>query len=449
MENETKTMYKVPEQNLAQLKARIAKLAKRAAKLASEPIVLNVLGYNEIVKKSDYALDKVVRIYDVTVSGPAPKLNGWEFIAVLEPITSEDGTTLGNILRGVPDASKPVPETYRTAQSFCDHCKTQRRRNETFVLVNESGEYKQVGRQCLRDFLGHASPEMYANLAEILMDCAAMCSDSEDDDFGGGGTRGESRFMLDEVLTLAAASIRLTGWRSSTTAKEFGGESTSASVSAWIYARPDERKQWKNPLVIEDGDKATAATVVEWLATLESRTELNDYYYNLSLLSQAATITAKNFGLVCSAIATHSREMEREINRRKRFEDDSNSQYVGEVGSRTKLTVTLVYTTSLESQFGVTHLYKFKDENGNVITWFASSIYWNTITGMDIAIGDTVVLDAGIKKHEEYKGIKQTMITRAKAYVSPEEKKAASKARAAQRKAEKAQEKEGNDEPQF
>lgn len=445
MEKET-TIYKVPERNLATLQARIAKLTKRAAKLASEPVVLTVLGYNEIVRKSDYALDKVVRIYDVTVSGPAPKLNGWEFIAVLEPITSEDGKTLGNILRNVPDASVTLPESYRTAQSFCDHCKTQRRRNETFVLVNESGEFKQVGRQCLRDFLGHASPEMYANLAQILMDCASMCRDSGDEGFGDG--RGVSRYMLEEVLALAASSIRLIGWKSSTAAKEFGGESTSSSVACWIDARPDQRDKFKVKLIVEDGDKALAASVVEWLATLESRTELNDYFYNLSLLSQAATITAKNFGLVCSAIATYNREMEREINRRKRFAEDTNSQYVGEIGQRTKLTATLVYTTSLESQFGVTQLYKFKDENGNVLVWFSSNVYWNTITGRDIELGDTVILDAGIKAHEEYKGIKQTTITRAKAYVSPEEKKAAAKARAAQRKAEKADE-NNNSEPQF
>jgi hypothetical protein len=433
----TQTIYKVPERNLSLLQARIAKLAKRATKLHSEPIALNVLGYTDHKREAtEFRLAQIVRIYDVTVSGPAPRINGWEFIAVLEPIASESGEVLGNLLRNVPNASKPLPESYRTAGNHCDHCNAARRRNETFVLANESGDYKQVGRQCLRDFLGHASPEMYANLAQILLDCAAMCSDSEDEDWGGGGGRGASRYITEEVLTLAACSIRLEGWRSATAARERGGESTSGAVACWIDASAESQKKWKNPLHASGGDRETAKAVCEWLSTLESRAELNDYFYNLSLLGQGATITCKSFGLACSAIPTYLREMEREINRRKRMEEDSNSVYVGEVGTRIKITATLVHTTDLESDFGVTHLYKFKDESGNVLMWFASSIYWNPLTGQDIAMGDTIVLDASIKKHEEYKGIKQTMITRAKAWVSPEEKKAAAKTRKAERVAE-------------
>jgi hypothetical protein len=158
--------------------------------------------------------------------------------------------------------------------------------------------------------------------------------------------------------------------------------------------------------------------------------------YKVPERNLAATITSKNFGIACSAIATYSREMEKEINRRKRFEEDKNSQYVGEIKTHVKVTATLVHTTELESQYGVTHLYKFKDENSNVLVWFASNIYWNPITGQDIVLGDVVVLDATVKGHEEYKGrdsdspaIKQTIITRCKAWQSPEEKKAAAKAR--------------------
>jgi hypothetical protein len=426
------TIYNVPECNLSLLQARIAKLAKRAAKLHSDAISLDVLGYVDHKKTSTYGIEKVVRIFDVTVSGPAPRINGWEFIAVLEPVASESGEVLGNLLRNVPNASKPVPEVYRSAGNNCDHCNTARRRNETFVLVNEGGDYKQVGRQCLRDFLGHASPEMYASLAQILMDCAAMCSDSEDEDWGGGG-RGASRYITEEVMTLAACSIRLEGWRSATAAKASGGESTSSSVAAWVSSSAEAQSKWKNPLRASEADRETAKTVCEWLAALESRTELNDYFYNLSLLGQGATITSKGFGLACSAIPTYLREMEREINRRKRMEEDSQSVYVGEVGTRIKITATLVHTMDFGSDFGVTHMYKFKDESGNVLVWFASSVYWNPATGQDIAMGDTVVLNASIKKHEDFRGIKQTILTRAKAWVSPEEKKAIAKAYKAER----------------
>jgi hypothetical protein len=169
------------------------------------------------------------------------------------------------------------------------------------------------------------------------------------------------------------------------------------------------------------------------LSTLGSRTELNDYMYNLSVLGQGASFTTKNFGLACSAIPTYLREMEKEINRRKRFESDAASQYVGTPGERSKFTLTLVFTRDCESQFGVSYMYKFKDEDGNILVWFASNVFFNDALGADINIGDTVVVDARVKSHEMYQEVRQTLITRCKTWVSAEDKKAAAKARKAER----------------
>jgi len=450
-------IFEVPEFNLPKLEEQIAKLNKRAAKLNCGTIIINVLGSKEVpVYENDeytgFPTNKIRcfrKVFDITVSGEAPKLNGWEFIAVIQPVTDEEGKSLGNMLRNVPGASHEVPVAYRSAENHCDHCNTIRRRNETFVLRHEDDTYKQVGRNCLRDFLGHTSPEVFCRYAEYLMSAEDLCMGSEDDDFfGGAGGRYVERFMAEEILALAACQIRLNGWRSNKTAREYGTLSTSNEVSNWVFARAHERKQWEKPLKPTDEDKATAHEVAEWLASLSERENLNDYMYNLSVLGKGATFTSKNFGIACSAIPTYMREMEREINRRKQFESDKNSQYVGEVGKRSDfLNLTLVFTRDLESDWGVSHLYKFKDAAGNVIVWFSSNVYYNPATEQDINVGDVVSLTATVKKHEEYAGtdqrtgeqreaVKQTTISRAKAYQTKEEKKAAAKARKAQRAAE-------------
>ncbi len=436
--------FKVPEENLPTLRERIAKLNKKAAKLNSGAIAIDIVGeIEEPIYERDFdgmMTKRVIghrKFFELTVSGAAPKINGWEFIAVVQPTFDEEGKQLGNMLRGVPNASCAVPAEYRNASSACDHCKTSRRRNETFILHSDAGETKQVGRQCLRDFLGHTSPEVLCSIAQMLMDAEDFASDSERDEFGG--RHQAQHFNAEEILALAACSVRLNGWRSNATAREFGSLSTSGEVSNWIFARPDERKTWEKPLKPSDEDKATAAEVVEWLSTLSERSELNDYMYNLSVIGAGATFTTKNFGIACSAIPTYLREMEREINRRKKFEADLSSQYVGEIGKRETFEATLVYTTDLESQFGVTHLYKFKDAAGNILVWFASSVFYNVAAGRDIDLGDTVKFDATVKNHEEYKGIKQTQITRGVWWISKEEKKAAAKIRKAERDAEKAE----------
>ena len=434
-------IFRVYESNKEQLDYRIARLNKRARKLGCPEIKLIEHGTeDEPVYEKDIdgetrfvggrpAIKCYRRILLITVEGSAPKIAGWEFIAVIEPTVDEEGKVLGNILRGVPGATKQVPEKYRTAGNNCDHCQKERRRLETFVLANDAGDFKQVGRNCLRDFLGHTNPEAYCSYAEMLMSAAELCAGSEDEDFfGDGGARHEYRFDAEEILQLAACSVRLTGWRSNATARQYGTESTSDQVKAWIFTRPDHRKDWKFPLHPIDEDKATAKEVADWLETLQTRTDLNDYMYNLSILGQGAMFTTKNFGLACSAIPTYLREKEREINRKKRFEDDKNSQYCGTVGKRERFELTLVYERDFESTFGVMHMLKFRDANSNVFIWFASNKY--------CAIGETVVVNATVKAHEEYEGVKQTIITRCTEWKSKEQKKAEAAARKAERKAQ-------------
>lgn len=360
---------------------------------------------------------KIVRVFTVTVTGEAPKIAGWAFAAVLQPTVSEEGTVLGNLLRVVPGFDAGIPEQYRTAGNNCDHCHTARRRNETFVLVSESGEWKQVGRQCLRDFLGHQSPEAYATWAEILIDAADFAGLAEESDISHGGSdRWQVRYEAEEILALGASCIRLYGFLSNKSARDFNKQSTSGAVSAWLDSNREQRKEWEKPLVVVDEDKALAAEVFAWMQSLGERSDLNDYFYNLSLLGKGATFTAKNFGLVISAIAVFAREKEREINRNKRFAEDQNSQYVGEIGKRSTFeNLTLVYTQTFESDWGVSTLYKFKDAAGNIIVWFASG---SNPLGLEVN-GQPITLVASVKKHEEREGIKQTTITRAKVPTPP------------------------------
>jgi len=406
-------LYRVPEANLSTLQFRIGKLAPRVTKLGVPAPVLTVVSTEDIkVTKIDgfgLVITKVTRVHTVTVTGDAPKIAGWRFAAVLAPVTSEDGSVLGNILRVVPGFDSIIPESYRAAGNNCDHCHTARRRNETFVLVSDAGDWKQVGRQCLRDFLGHQSPEKYASWAEILMDMSDLMGMAEDDGFGGG--RQVERFEAEEVLALGAATIRLYGFLSNKSAQEFGKTSTSGRAMDWVTSSDSARAKWDPKILVTDEDKALAAEVFAWMAELQNRPDLNDYMYNLSLLGEGATFTTKEFGLAISAIAVFGREREREINRNKRFAEDKNSQYVGEVGKRsTFANLTLVYTQTFKSDWGTSTLYKFKDATGNIVVWFASGT-----NPLNLEVnGEPITLVASVKKQEEREGVKQTTISRAK-----------------------------------
>lgn len=89
----------------------------------------------------------------------------------------------------------------------------------------------------------------------------------------------------------------------------------------------------------------------------------------------------------------------------------SESQYIGTVGDVITETVKLVGIHQYETHFtysGETnYIYKFSDENGNTIVWKTSSF-------QQINEGETYEIKGKIKEHSEYKGDKQTVLTRCK-----------------------------------
>lgn len=89
----------------------------------------------------------------------------------------------------------------------------------------------------------------------------------------------------------------------------------------------------------------------------------------------------------------------------------SKSEYVGTVGEKIILAVKYLGCSSYETHYtwyGEVHnVYKFEDENGN-------ALIWNTGSYQDFEEGKSYTLSASVKEHKEYRGTKQTALTRCK-----------------------------------
>lgn len=105
---------------------------------------------------------------------------------------------------------------------------------------------------------------------------------------------------------------------------------------------------------------------------------------------------------------------------------EHTSEYQGEIKERLKgLKLTVVFETTFENQIPAKYrgwyddtkwFYSMKDESGNIFTWTASSPMGLEINNAfhSVKKGDTVILDGTVKDHKEYKGDKQTVLTRCK-----------------------------------
>jgi len=80
------------------------------------------------------------------------------------------------------------------------------------------------------------------------------------------------------------------------------------------------------------------------------------------------------------------------------------SEYIGTVGEKIQIEVKVINIQSIESRYGMIHIYRMVTSEGNIVVWFTST----SKLELDKKYRGLVK----IKKHDEYKNIKQTVITR-------------------------------------
>lgn len=392
--------FKIPAGNVERLKAKLADLAKRQAKIAKKGNLADVTPISLIVgeKVVEFKKDPITnlptpaRIYFMCeVTGLSPKLAGWTFIATLQ---HEEG---GTILRTVPtvELEDGALKAYRNSKPVCDHCKVNRKRNDTFVVRNDSNVIKQVGRNCLADFLGVQSPDHLARMAELLAAAGGMAEEYE-----GWGSAGEPVEDIGSFLAFAACAIRNEGWLSRTKAREQGSYRATADL-AWAWMHPVPGSKDKNPLP-EEQDFKLATDALAWTdehLTNEESDKLSDYEHNLRVAVVGGIVTSRLAGITASLITYYERAIGKEILSKKAIA----AGHVGTVGKRETFLLTLAQVFSVESQYGVTHIHKFVTAEGAVVVWKTGS---SKLEAGEYKVKGTV------KFHGDYKGTPQTILSR-------------------------------------
>lgn len=84
--------------------------------------------------------------------------------------------------------------------------------------------------------------------------------------------------------------------------------------------------------------------------------------------------------------------------------DESESEYVGSIGERLDLYLTVERTIELDGNYGRSTMHIMRDDCGNLFVWTTASKSWSA--GTEHHIKGTV------KDHRKYKGEKQTVLTR-------------------------------------
>jgi hypothetical protein len=282
--SDDRTLFEIPAENYAKFEAQLAKISRKAVKLLGSEYAFKPFVFSHEEREMSDGFKH--RVYSVLLNAVAPTLGDWTFMARLDH-SSDTGT----IVRMVPDVGA-LPAQYRTAKSTtCDHCNQKRFRRDTFVVRNnETGEFKQIGSTCLKDFFDGQDPYKVAKLAELL-GYAVECGHGAEHCVGT-----DLRWVsVEDYLGHVAATIRTCGWVSGKTAYETG--KTATRSIAWdSYMRADQ---------VTEADRAIAEEAVEWAISLRAKDTLNDYEHNILVVAEASMIETRSLGLAASIVGVH------------------------------------------------------------------------------------------------------------------------------------------------
>jgi len=149
---------------------------------------------------------------------------------------------------------------------------------------------------------------------------------------------------------------------------------------------------------VVERDNRRAAAAIEWIKNANID---NDYLHNLQVIVKKGYVIYREVGFAASLLAAYDKAMD-QIEECKQ----SVSQHLGTVGQRYCFNLTVRAMRSYEGDYGVRTMVRFDDPSGNVLVWWASGEpEW-------LETGDTITVAGTVKKHDEYRGIKQTLLSR-------------------------------------
>ena len=150
--------------------------------------------------------------------------------------------------------------------------------------------------------------------------------------------------------------------------------------------------------------------------TREMRHEIHEKYMGIAVYA------------MFSAKQNHDKIVAKKIAEENRAKENATVEYFGAIGDKFELTLTFDKIFGFETQYGYSYILLFHDDENHVFKWSSSNgsykveyakdvenlAYGSGIQYCDYEVGHKYLMKGTVKSHDEYKGCKQTVITRCK-----------------------------------
>lgn len=335
-------------------------------------------------------IETVQTVYVTKVTGTAPSYGGWTFLARID----REGDSF--VIATAPGVDHVERDLVKPGE--CDHCGYNRNRNNTYLVRNdETGQTLNVGSTCIKDFLGWSGSVVFFDTRDSSLEPEM------------GGVYYAPEYSVDTVLAIAYAAIRAHGW---VPASSYDGRPTRSFVDmALLRSRLTDREQAEvNALRAYAAEATEKVAEIKGFLLSDEFSGTSTYVENLKVLLAQDYVSSKQFGILASAPQAWIRHNEAQAERKAQAAKTAESEYIGQVGDK-KVVVegTIEAIRYIDGAYGTTTLYTILTKDGNLVKWFSS----NGALGDDEGVA--VKIQGTIKDHEEYRGVKSTVLTRCKA----------------------------------
>jgi hypothetical protein len=409
--NDTFTIT-VAAYNIPAVEREIAQLAKLASKLgvpAPTATIVSREPFEEKISETKRRAGYVPRLIDAVQ---------YEISAAVVQVSAKHQLIgkiahdiAGTDVREVPGFT--IDPSFRTRQ-HCDHCNKIRRRGKYVVFADvATGTQLQVGSTCVKDFVGH-SPERLLGWLDMVQSLRAHDDvnseyDDTNDSFGSGGSRGLVLYSRELVIGGTIQQVTNHGFISRRKMQEVLDSNPTATIVTTAIEVTDQvynhyrHDQYHKKLIVAQHHIDAIDPFTQWVNTKDTT---ETFWFNVNQAVNNTGVAFRQIAYIAAAVAMWRRETSQIAERPARLV----SEYFGNVGDRVELSnLTIQRTMTFGSSFGPVHMVIATAESGVVFTWTST-----TKSAHDLKQDAVISLKGSIKEHREYKGTKQTVLTRCK-----------------------------------
>jgi hypothetical protein len=333
----------------------------------------------------------IVNCIDVTITIENVVVNGWEFTAVPEAVGNKV------IFHGIDVDQNKIPEHLHNPSNICEHCNVNSsvRKNVYIIHNTETDQYKQVGKVCLKDFIGGTSStnvagafQFFAELEVFIKECVDDCM------YSGISSDGDFSLNFADALDRAIKLQKVRGFVSKKKAFENCILSNASMIVSWNDSIK-AIKELENVVVSQN----EIDVLMNWLNSEENVN--NEFLSKAKIYADFGFVSERGVSFVACLPFCYQKEMEIKALEAAK----GKSQYVGTIGNRETFSGMVERVIPIETAYGIKRITLIRDNNGNLIKA-------GEVGGSQV--GEKVEFVAKVEEHKEYNGEKQTVVTRAK-----------------------------------